>query len=137
MKKILTFIIAAIALSLCGCSKDGDYNPKDIVGKWEAVKTVASYHGETETILYGEDAGRRTIFEFFEDGTLIATEMEYYLGSWHTYTDHLLYELKGNRLYILSGDAADLIIETLTSTQLVIKGTYGEENSTTYYNRVD
>ena len=130
MKKIFTLAIAAVALAFCACSKEESVDLNQLVGKWETVKVVMSYAGQTHTENFGEEEGQREFFVFNEDGTGYVTDLDYYSGRWHEDTDYFSYTVNGNRVYIDNMDAQEIRIEKLTSTEMVValKDTEDGEN---------
>ena len=91
----------------------------NLVGKWETIKVVETYAGQTHTEEYGEEEGQQQFFVFNEDGTGYVTDMEYYNGRWNAETDYFSYTINGNTVYIDNDDNLNIRIEKLTSTELV------------------
>ena len=135
MKKLFLFCLVAFAAAFVSCSNDDGVtvSKSKLVGTWEIYKIVEQYGHESDVDdEFGEEAGYRTIIEVRADGTGTVTEMDYYSGSWHSYSDDFTYTLSGNKIRI-SGDGEhfEATVEKLTSSELVFS-TKEREDGMTY-----
>ena len=137
MKKISFFWLVSILmlLPICfvSCSDDDEESvgsASNLIGLWDPVHAEGYeiYDGKKDTwnenINAESEGSDYARVEFFEDGT--CTRYIYYKGSWVVDDDgEGVYQVKGNKLYIVSvGDADEddsSTIVKLTSNQLIIE----------------
>ena len=138
MKNILAklLVFATFTIFLASCTKDEDPAPASpsIVGKWTIIKTVVTVPGspaQTEPYTGNEPGCNKDFVEFISGGVVNNIEYSKVNNLCVPSTDGAVWAQTGNNLKITDGsNITNFTIETLTATDLVLKGTESSGGTT-------